>query len=330
MPDFLNQREIDALLSRVDFGEMETKGAKAPRREGTITAYDFCHPQKVSKDQMQKLAALHEGFARNLAPLLSALAGSPVRIRINSVEQITYGEFILSLPNPTYLSMLDCLILEGPIVLEINPSITYPIIDRLLGGSSEQGIIPDRPLTQIEQRLVDNIHGHAVEQLRQTWQNIRKADFKLVRTETNPDLVQMAPSNEPVVLISLEISMPGSTGMMNLCVPLRVIEPIVSEFTPQHYSAYTKKEAPADSKDQMIQTIGAATLDVSANLAETTITVRNLLSIKPGGVIKTDKPIKSDITLSVEGMPKFFARPGVHRKNKAVMITRKSQPNEKI
>jgi len=324
MPDFLNQREIDALLARVDLGEMKIKGGESALREGARAApYDFRHPQKISKDQLQKLAALHEGFARNLGPVLSALAGSPVKVRMNSVEQLTYGEFKSTLPNPTYLSILDCPVLKGSIVLEINPSITYPIIDRLLGGASVQGIIPDRPLTQIEQRLVGNIHRHAIEQLRQTWQNIRNVDFKLTRTEINPELVQMAPSNEPVVLISVEISMAGSTGMMNLGMPLRVIEPIVTEFTPQCYSEYMQKRAPKDSRNQMTRAVKGASVEMTANLAETTVTVRELLSIKPGDVIKTGKPVKSDIIVTVEGRPKFHARLGIHEKKKAVIITRR-------
>ena len=62
--------------------------------------------------------------------------------------------------------------------LEISPLIIYPMIDRLLGGSNADLFIPQRPLTQIEQRLVQRILDRATQHLSEAWGNVPPMKFK--------------------------------------------------------------------------------------------------------------------------------------------------------
>ena len=126
-----------------------------------VQIYDFKRPERVSKDQMRALEALHEGFGRNLGAALSGYLRTIIEVSVAHIEQLTYSEFIHSLPNPTCFNLLKAEQLDGQLCLEISPLIIYPIIDRLLGGSNADLFIPQRPLTQIEQRLVQRITDRA-------------------------------------------------------------------------------------------------------------------------------------------------------------------------
>ncbi len=167
MADALDQSEIDALLSAA---MEEEAGGAAPVRHAAapvaidkdVSPYDFKRPERVSKDQMRTLEAIHEGFARNLGASLSGFLRTIIEVRVATIEQLTYSEFIHSLPNPTNFNLLTAEPLEGQLCLEISPLITYPIIDRLLGGSNSALFIPQRPMTLIELRLIRRITDRAL------------------------------------------------------------------------------------------------------------------------------------------------------------------------
>ena len=132
--EVLNQSEVDALLSAIDSGEIELETEDLPQR--TAAPYDFKRPERVSRDQLRALETLHEVFARNLQASLSGALRTIVNVKVETVDQLTYSEFIMSLPNPTCFNLISCAPLEGNIILEINPSTVFPIIDRLLGGQT--------------------------------------------------------------------------------------------------------------------------------------------------------------------------------------------------
>src|SRR5687768_9573725 len=167
MTDVLDQSEVDALLAAVDSGEVKQQSDTVAPSNGRrpanvdVQTYDFKRPERVSKDQMRALEGLHEGFGRNFGAAISGYLRTIIEVSVAHIEQLTYSEFIHSLPNPTCFNLLKAEQLDGQLCLEISPLIIYPIIDRLLGGSNADLFIPQRPLTQIEQRLVQRITDRA-------------------------------------------------------------------------------------------------------------------------------------------------------------------------
>ena len=191
---------------------------------------------------MRALEALHEGFGRNFGAALSGFLRTIVEVNVAHIEQLTYSEFTHSLPNPTCFNLLKIDQLDGQMCLEISPLIVYPIIDRLLGGSSGELFIPQRPLTQIEQRLVSRITDRATAQLSEAWGNLTPMTFSVADFESNPQLVQIVPPNETVVVIGFEVKMGNRAGTMSLCIPYNSIEPILGKLAAQNWFSYQKKD----------------------------------------------------------------------------------------
>jgi len=334
MPDVLDQDEVDALLAAVDTGQLEA-GAKAeeapPIEHKEISVYDFKRPERVSKEQLRAITALHESFSRNFGAALSGFMRTIVDVELASVEQLTYSQFILSLPNPTCFALLTAEPLEGSLILEINPSIVFPIIDRLLGGGKTAPTIPERALTNIEFRLAGKILGIAIEQLQEMWRHVVPTClFKIAGTESNPQLVQIVPPNEPVVLVTFELSMGEVSGILSLCLPYGVIEPVLGDMTKRDWYSYRAKRSSPALKNLVERDLKRAMMDVAAFLVRTTITVKDLLELAPGDILKTDTRVADESALSVNGLLKFRGKPGQLRGKRAFLITRSVLPDEEM
>jgi flagellar motor switch protein FliM len=334
MADVLDQNEVDALLAAVEGGQIAEQPAnvarKALRPQKEAHAYDFKRPERVSKDQMRSLESLHESFSRNMGASLSSFLRTIVEVRVATVEQLTYSEFIHSLPNPTNFNLLKCEPLEGQMCLEISPLIIYPIIDRLLGGSSNEMFIPQRPLTVIELRLIKKITDRALAELTEVWSTLVKVQFSLGEVESNPHLVQIVAPNEVVVVIGFELRMGARAGTMSLCIPFNVIEPVMSRLATQGWVAYRRRKSAEDQSQQIIRRLDSAKVELRAYLAETAITVRELLSLQPGDIIQTAKPANDEVLIRIEGKNKFAARVGKHKDGRAFKITRTIKPGDRL
>ncbi|MGB2987149.1 MAG: flagellar motor switch protein FliM [Phycisphaerae bacterium] len=334
MADVLDQSEVDALLAAIEAGGVESAaeqvGSRASRSSKDVHSYDFKRPERVSKEQMRALEGIHDSFARNFGASLSGFLRTIVEVRVATAEQLTYSEFIHSLPNPTNFNLLTAEPLEGQMCLEISPLIIYPIIDRLLGGSSTELFIPQRPLTMIEQRLVGRITDRALINLTDSWSELVEVKFRIAEVESNPHLVQIVAPNEVVVVLGFEIKLGSRSGTMSLCIPFNVIEPVMGKLLSQGWLAYQRQTAPEDKSEEIACGLGVTSVTLIAYLAETTITMNELLTLQPGDILQTTKPVDTEIVLQVEGENKYAGKIGRHKENLAAKITRRAEVEEPL
>jgi len=337
MADLLAQNEVDALLAAVETGEVQEERRESPifsrkRRDPQtveVKSYDFKRPERVSKDQMRALQTLHEAFARNFGASLSGFLRTIVEVKVATCEQMTYSEFTSGLPNPTSFNLVDADGLEGQMCLEVSPLIIYPIIDRLLGGTSQDLFIPQRAMTLIETRLIGNVIKRGLTALREAWAGIKSLEFNVGSTESNPQLVQIVPPNEVVVVIGFELKMSNRAGTMNLCIPYNVIEPVMEELSSQSWFAAAKHQKSKEVELQIKKSLARAPLQVTGMLAETTITLKELLHLSVGDIILTEKPAAMPVVICVEGERKFLAQLGQHKGARALKVVRPASPDER-
>ena len=326
-PDMLEQSDIDALLNAVESGDLHDDQPPARifsrfRRDSEkveIRLYDFKRPERISKDQMRTLQTLHETFARGFGAQLSGFLRSIVEVRVATAEQMTYSEFISSLPNPTCFTLLNCSPLDGQFCVEISPLIVYPFVDRLLGGNNKGLVIPQRPMTSIEGRLLQRILGLGFGSLSEAWTGVRELEFGIDAMESNPHLVQIVPPNEVVVVIGFEIKLGGRAGTMSLCMPYNVIEPVMEDLNAENWLVAGRGDA-SDADPAIVARLQDSSLQVEATLAETTITLSELGKLEVGDIITTNREAKEPVVVSIEGRAKYEAVLGQHRGQRALRI----------
>ncbi len=344
MPKVLNQNEVDALLNMVQPGETETGPAGAPAapeaaKEAAaspgwkgggfynlvapedVYIFDFKRPERVSSEQVNALEALHESFARNVSSSLAGYLRSVIEVRLISVEQFTYSEFNMSIPTPTIINRLTCEPLEGNMVLEMNPSIVYPFIDRLLGGGMSKSQPLDRPFTLIEEGLVNSILWRILDQLKASWEPIKAINFKIIETESNPSLMQIVAPNEPVILLSFEVVMGEQSGLINLCIPFKVIEPIIQEFSQSNWFSSNNRKGSPEERGRLLENLKNAPLNIYVTLAEIHISLTDLLTLQPGDILDCGVPKETELQLGIEKEFLFKGKPGFYKRKKALMIT---------
>jgi flagellar motor switch protein FliM len=324
MSDLLSQAEVESLLSSMDRGAASKPAAAAvapaARLREKVTPYDFKRPERVGKEQMRALQSLHEGFGRNFGAALSALLRTIVEVKLTSVDQLTYSEFVFSLENPTCFNLLRAEPLEGNLILDINPSILYPIIDRLLGGGKESAPPARRPLTEIELRLVGRITSLFLREMHHAWENVVDLKLSVDRVESNPQLVQIVPPNEVVVLISFELTLGDVRGMMNLCIPFNSIERISGKLSSDSWFSYGKKESSPETMRGIAQRLHGSLVEMVVKLANTQISTNDLVGLRVGDIITTEKDIHTPLAVRVEGVEKFAASLGAFKGRKAIRI----------
>jgi flagellar motor switch protein FliM len=321
--DVLSQAEVESLLSAMDGREADVIADAATSRlkhREKISPYDFKRPERVGKEQMRSLQTMHEGFGRNFGAALSALLRTIVELKLTSVDQLTYSEFVFSLENPTCFNLINAAPLEGQLILDINLSLLFPIIDRLLGGGSDPTPPARRPLTEIELRLVSRITDLFCKEMKQAWDNVMELDLSIDHVESNPQLVQIVPPNEVVVLISFELTIGDARGMMNLCIPFNSIERISTRLSANSWVTYGKKTATPENIKRISSQLKDALVEVVVDLAETNISTSDLIGLRVGDIIATEKDVERPLTVSVEGRPKFHAQPGVFKGHKAIQL----------
>lgn len=324
MADVLSQTEVESLLSALDPGASNTTASgktKQRRTNSQVSMYDFKRPERVSKEQMRAFQALHEGFSREFGAAISGMLRSIIETKLISVDQLTYSEFVFSLENPTCFNLVEAEGLDGHMILDLNPSIIFPIIDRLLGGGKEsQPTYPNRAFTEIELRLISRITDLAVSKLNNAWANVCDLGLRVIQVESNPQLVQIVPPNEVVVLVSFELTMGEIRGIMNLCIPFNTIEPLAGKLSSDSWTSYTKRQLDPHQKIHLETGISSAAVEMRVLLAESKLTTSEVANLEVGDIIMTEQRAENGVKVMVEGRPMFEGFTGLLRGHKAVRI----------
>ncbi|MDF2651373.1 MAG: flagellar motor switch protein FliM [Paenibacillus sp.] len=320
MVDVLSQNEIDALLAALSSGEMDAEELKKEETQKRVKAYDFKRAVRFSKDHIRSLTRIHENFARYLTTYFSAQLRTFVQINVVQVEQLPYDEFIRSIPKMTILNIFEAEPLEGRMVLEVHPNVAFAMLDRMLGGP---GSSPAKinSLTEIETIVMERIFSRAFDSLQEAWKTVIELSPRLETLETNPQFMQIVSPNETIALISLTTKIGDTTGMINLCIPHVVIEPIMPRLSVHHQFLSQRKSRAPEELETLKERVNKAKLPLIAELGSSEITVREFLNLNVGDVITLNKEVDQGLDIMVGEKLKFIGSPGTIKDRLAVQIT---------
>ena len=293
----LSQQEIDRVFRSIK--PNDTDDDLATR----ATPYDFSRPDRIAKDQLRSIHLLHENFARALGPSLSAFLRAYVVVNLVSVEQLAFVEFSRTLPSPTCMISLGMTGFDNHAILELNPTLVFPILEILLGSATPSKKPPDREITEIERAILDGLLRIILKDMRESWRNvISSMDFTIEGYETEPQLLQILSPNEAVVAISIEIRAGEVSGMMNIGIPSIIIK-MLGQRLETH--GVRKAELTPEETERIMNLIAPATLRVDTRLQGPTLSVRELIAIETGDVLTFDYPVHRPINVTLNGRSKF-------------------------
>lgn len=296
----LSQQEIDSVFKRMQKTKASDDSAKQAE------PYDFRRPDRIAKDQLRSIHMLHENFARSLASSLSAYLRAYVMVNLVSVEQISFLEFTQCLPSPSCIVSMAMKPFDANAILEMNPTIVYPVLEMLLGGSGKTRLKVDREITEIEQSLLDGVLRIVLHDLEDSWSPITAINFKLEKHETEPQLLQILSPSEAVVAVGIEIRIGDQAGMMNVGIPSIIIKMLRQKFDQQW--SVRKAEASEEDRQRALKLLMQAQIKFDSRLQGPTMTVQDLLQLTAGDVLAFDYPLDRPVDLMGNGRLLFQGR----------------------
>ncbi len=329
MADVLSQNEIDSLLQALSTGELDVEDIQDDEQDARIRSYDFKSPKKLAKDQLRTLQIIHENFSRMLNTFLSGYLRSYVQTEVTSVEELSYYEFSNSIVNPAVISIINFHPLTGQILLDLSPSIAFTLIDRILGGSGKN-YEETRTFTEIEITLIKKLMKQMLTLMIDPWENVIELQPTLEKMETNSQFAQIVSPNETVALITLNLKIGDVEGMLNICIPHIVIEPILSKLSTKFWFSSISKTASEEDKYSLKNRVKKSRINVSIQLGSTYITVKEFLGLQKGDVILLDKSTKDEIEVLVGEKRKYFAIPGTINNKIAIKITKIDKEGDEL
>lgn len=319
MDEILSQNEIDVLLSAITSGEMDADELKKEEEEKKIRKYDFKRALRFSKDQIRSISRIHENYARMLTTSLASQLRTYVHISVTSVDQVPFEEFIRSISSLTVLNIYSMAPLKGNLVMEVNANIAYALLDRILGGKGAT-ISKSDNLTEIEVLLLTQLFEKATENLKEAWSSLIEVDPILEEFEENPQFIQMMAPNDTVVVVSMSTAVGETTGMINLCIPHTLLEPIIPKLSAHYWMENANEERDEESYAKLTENLRTAEVDVRALLGETTISINEFLKLGNQDILALNQEIDQPLTLTVNEEMKFFVQPGEFKKKMAVQV----------
>ncbi|MEX2242796.1 MAG: flagellar motor switch protein FliM [Fimbriimonadaceae bacterium] len=334
MSEILSQNEIEALLQSLNSeegagsaGATEAEGVAKPSAKGPLSrsmsslsyeVYDFRRPDKFSKEQLRTLQMLHETFGRLAGTSLSAYLRNSVHIDLISLEQVPYEEYLRSI-NQSVFTITSLPPLAGQSVLEIEFSLVFTMLDKMLGGPGRA--IERTVLTEIEQPLVKQIIERLLASLKTSWEGVVVVNPCVEGLETSAQFVQIAPPSDIVVSILFEVRIGDVRGAMSLCIPYMVLKPITTKLSSQKWFVTGTRRHTAQSRSLLVSHVEGASVDCAIQLGNAELKVREFVSLKSGDVVVLDQKKDRELTMHVSGAPKFRGLPALEGKNVVFTIT---------
>ena len=319
MAEVLSQGEIDSLLSALSSGEIEADQIENEEDKHKVKLYDFKSPQKFSKDHLRTLELIHDNYGRLISSYLTAQLRNNVKVKIESIQQITYDEFIHSIPNPTILTIFKMPPLSGSILFETNPQFAFQVIDILLGGQGSR-MVKLKEFSDIDKNILRKVNEGLISNLKLAWEDVLNVEPEIEALETNPALNQTLAPNEPVALITFSVEMRNNSTFINMCIPYLSIEKVLDKLVVQYWFRENDEEIVNESRNRLKDRLNVVQVPMTGVLGSTNITVNEFLQLSEGDVITLDNLSDSKVSLFVEDSLCYSGKPGIIGKNRGIEI----------
>ena len=331
MERILSQHEIDELIR--DLVAERDKGAAAAVAQepavavGNVVPYDFRRPSKFSRDQLRSLERIHQQFGRLLGILLGARLRTDMACRVLSVQQLTYGEFIRSVPNPSCIGVLDFGAGGDHVVVQLSMDLALSIYERMVGGPGSARV-PAREPTDIELRVLRHqILRIVADAYHQAWATFIPIEIRMRELEINPMYINLALDQDTVLWVSMALEIGERSDTMNLCLPYSALEPLLPRLSNEFLLTGQARSRERD-RERLRRALRDTLVPLQAVLGTARLEVRELMELKVGDVLVLETGVHDEIEVHVANRPKFRGQVGRLHGRLAVRLTGPLHPPE--
>jgi len=299
MEKVLNQQEIDAMVRNARGGATT---ATAP----TVLAipWDVRQAGQMSREQVQSISDLHEGFARNLTQAVAGYLRVEFKAALVSAEHLTYREFLQRLPEVTYLATCTLTPVNATALLQMDLGVAFSLIDVLLGGEG-RGKPPERQITGIEEQILETITRIICRELQTAWQ-ILALQFAFEQRQQAAQVPHLMPAEERTLSLSFELSVNENRGTLNLVFPAIVSNALLRKMASELRRA--RRRVQPDSERVRARLLACPfKLELAARIPA--ISMSALVNLSPGQMLSLRTAVEQPVELQASGHTMFTAMP---------------------
>lgn len=295
-----------------------------PRLQG----FDFRRRSRFSRDQVRALEIAHELFARRFASAVGNSLRTLVQLEPISTDEVSYDDYIRSMPNPNLLAVVGLSPLPGPVLLEMNVQLALQLVDRMLGGRG-QPVGLRRP-TELETYLLRDIIRLADDSLQDALEPTGEVAPELGTIEYNPQLVTVCPPGDMVLLLTYRMAIPqsGAEGLLTLCYPASTLAPALDRLAAQAWSEQAAVRSGQDEESRRLLSDSLADVDVtlSVRLDDSAVPAADLAALRVGDVLRLDHRADQPVRGHVAGVDLLEGHLGRRGRRLALQVTRRADP----
>jgi flagellar motor switch protein FliM len=284
----------------VTTGSLDTTAGKRGR-QANVVPFDFRRPNKFSRDHVRAFQIVHETFARQLSTVLATTLRSGAQCTLGTVEQLTYDEYVRSLPNPSYLIVLSLSPLPGAAILQFPLPIVFAAIDRLLGGTGDS-LSPKRPLTEIESNLMRSVVDRTLRELEYAYETLVRVEAEIVQQEFNPQFAQIAAPSDMAMVVSFDTRIGEKHGNATICVPFSTMQPVLESLASQSLFQDHRGQDPVLWQQQLERALARVSVQTCVRFADVELSSAEIVGLQVGDIVPLDHPIELPVTISVDGV----------------------------
>lgn len=322
MADDISDEELHQLISAAK----ESKNTPATQGgfDRAAMSYDFRRPQRVNKDQSRRMESIHEQFARMLSATLSSNMRMVLDVDLAFCDQISYHDFILSLPSPCTAYSFTMEPHGGQAILAFANELIMSVVDRAFGGQG-QGFGGDaRGLTQIEMNVINKLVTRIFADLEATWEPISRVEVAEVTLETNPEFIQISAPQDGVLVVAFEANARATTGLIHLCYPLSCLDPLLPRLNPSPHDNVRREPGHLERQQKALAKMK---IPIEVEVARGMLPLNDVGDLQVGDVVKLDTSTRDPAILFVGDRPKYRGRVGLQGSKRAVKITERIDPD---
>ncbi len=318
MGEVLSQNEIDSLLQALSTGELDMDDMQNDA-EKQVKSYDFKRPAKFSKEHLRTLEIIFEHYGRLLSTNLPVYLRKNIQVAVVSSETVTFSEFSNALSNPVILGIISVAPLNGNIILELAANLGYAMIDRMLGGQGNP-LDKSREFSEIEMTIIEKIMIICMQLLREPWKNVVELNPVMERIETNAQFAQVIAPNDMIAIVTLNLKIGDTEGMMNVCLPYFTLENIMDKLNTKFWFSTMHEDSDENYQDYIQSLIRKVEIPVKAVLGKSAVSVNDFMNLQVGDIIRLNSKVDSELDVYVGNIRKFTALPGANEDTYAVRI----------
>jgi flagellar motor switch protein FliM len=321
----LTPEEVEALIEGLGAGSGSSSGI-LNGSDAEVRPFMFGSDDLSLLGDYHALRMINERFCRMARSVFLPFLRIQPRISSFPPEVKTFDVYVQE--SDTFVSLTTSRMeeLRGSQLMVIQPSFISLLTDSYYGGTTVQALKRYQgEFTATEQRVIEIVTEGLIQSLQTAWRDLLTVTIGVQGREENIQFASFVDGSDTVIVCSFVVQLPrGEPAQFDVIYPLQTLKPIASQLRSRVQSDFVQDDM--SWRQKLEQAILNIPLQLTAEIAQPTTSLRNLIHLQEGDVYPMQ--LHDGIRVKVEDRAIFEAQLGQVGAQTALNLTRRIRKEE--